>query len=183
MIRWFARNDYAANFLMVAILIAGAYAVWFKIPTEVSPSFQMPAIMVRISLPGGTPNEVEQKIAIPVENALKGVGEIKSISIDSSRGSARCWLYLKDGADPDKTRTEVESRINSINTFPREMEPPRIRIPDTADWLEVISVVVSGDMPEKDLLTAARQVRDDLTNLQGISKVDIIGARTHEIAI
>jgi len=67
MLRWFARNDYAANFLMVAILLAGAYAVWFKIPTEVTPSFTMSFIKVSIPLPGGTPNEVNKKLSSPLK--------------------------------------------------------------------------------------------------------------------
>lgn len=183
MLRWFARNDYAANFLMVAILLAGAYAVWFKIPTEVTPSFRMSYINVSIPLPGGTPNEVEQKIVLPVENTLKGLAEIKSITADARRGKADFRIETKNGIDMDKLRTEIESRIDRINTFPREVEPPRIYIPDTANWLEVISIAVSGNMSEKDLLVAARQVRDDLTAMPGISKVDIIGTRDREISI
>ncbi len=183
MIRWFAKNDYAANFLLVAILLAGLYAAWFKIPTEVSPSYRLPFVQVTIPLPGGTPTEVEQKILIPVENVLKGLGEIDSITAEARRGRGQFTIYTKDGVDRDKLRTEIESRIGSINTFPREAEPPRVRIPDTANWKEVISVVVSGDLPEKELLTAARQIRDDLTALPGISKATVIGARTREIGI
>jgi len=183
MLRWFARNDYAANFLLVAILIAGAYAVWFKIPTEVSPSYKLPFIQVTIPLPGGTPTEVEQKIVIPVENVLQGLGEISSVNAEARRGKADFRIETADGVDMDKLRTEIESRIGGINTFPREAEPPRVRIPDTANWMEVISVVISGDMPEKELLVAARQVRDDLTALPGVSKADVIGARTREIGI
>ncbi len=183
MLRWFARNDYAANFLMVAILLGGAYTLWFKIPTEVTPAFRMSTIWITIPLPGGAPKEVEQKIVLPVENALKGLPDIKTITADARKSSARFYIETKDGADIDKLRADIESRIDSISTFPREMEPPRVRIPDTADWMEVISVVVSGNMSEKDLQAAARQVRDDLTSLPGISKCDIIGTRDSEIAI
>ncbi|MBT8037448.1 MAG: efflux RND transporter permease subunit [Verrucomicrobiae bacterium] len=183
MLRWFARNDYAANFLMVAILLAGAYSLWFKVPTEVTPAFRMSSIWVTIPLPGGAPKEVEQKIVLPVENALKGLPDIKTITADARKGSARFYIETKDSVDIDKLRADVESRIDSISTFPREMEPPRVRIPDTASWMEVISVVVSGHMSEKDLQAVARQVRDDLTSLPGISKCDIIGTRNSEISI
>ncbi|MBT8043721.1 MAG: efflux RND transporter permease subunit, partial [Verrucomicrobiae bacterium] len=183
MIRWFARNDYAANFLMVAILLAGAYAVFLKIPTEVTPSFRMSFIRVDIPLRGGTPKEVEQKIVLPVENALKGLPEIKSITAEARRGRGYFYIEVKDGVDMDKLRTEIESRVDAINTFPSEADPPRVRIPDTSHWMEVISVVISGNMPEKDLLEAARQVRDELTTLPGISKCDIIGTRAREIGI
>ncbi|MBK1854581.1 efflux RND transporter permease subunit [Verrucomicrobiaceae bacterium 5K15] len=183
MIRWFARNSYASNFLMLAILLAGIYAVMFKIPTEVTPTYQPSYIRVNIPLPGGTPNEVEQKIILPIESSLEGIAEIKAIRSDARRNSAEFTIETEDGIDMDKLRAEIESRIDSINTFPDEMERPQVRIPDTANWMEVISVVISGDMSEKDLLTAARQVRDDLTSLPGISKVDIIGGRNHEISI
>ena len=183
MLRWFTRNDYAANFLMVAILLGGAYSLWFKVSTEVTPAYRMSTIWITIPLPGGAPKEVEQKIVLPVENALKGLPDIKSISADARKSSARFYIDAKDGVDIDKLRTDIESRIDSISTFPREMEPPRVRIPDTAEWMEVISVVVSGNMSEKNLQTAARQVRDDLTALPGISKCDIIGTRSSEIAI
>ncbi len=38
MIRWFARNDIASNLLMVAIVLAGAYVAFQKIPLEVRPT-------------------------------------------------------------------------------------------------------------------------------------------------
>ena len=183
MIRWFARNDYAANFLMVAILLAGAYAVFFKIPTEVTPSYRISQVWVDITLRGGAPLEVEQKIVIPVENVLKGLPEIKAIRAEARRSKARFFIDVQDDADMDKLRAEIESRIDAINTFPSETDPPRIRIPDTASWMEVISVVISGNMSERDLLAAGRQVRDELTALPGISKADILGARTRQISI
>ncbi len=183
MIRWFARNDYAANFLMVAILLAGAYAVFFKIPTEVTPSYRMSEIWVDINLRGGAPSEVEQKIVIPVENALQGFAEIKAIKAEAMRGKGRIRIVVKDDVDIDKLRTEIESRIDAINTFPSEVDPARIRIPDTASWMEVISVVISGKMSERDLQEAARQVRDELTSMPGISNCEILGARTRQISI
>jgi len=168
---------------MLAILLAGAYAVKFKIPTEVTPSYRFSLVSVNISLPGGTPNEVEQKIVIPVEKALEGLVEASSIRATARRGRAEFYIEAVDGADMDKLRAEIESRIDSINTFPSEIERPRVRVPDTAQWKEVISVAISGNMPEKDLQIAARKVRDDLTSLPGISKVDIIGGRQQEISI
>ena len=183
MIRWFARNSYAANFLMIAILLAGAYSVMYKIPTEVSPSYKFDFIYVRVPLPGGTPNEVEQKIVLPVEKALEGMAEIKSLSAEARSGRGEFYIATEDGVDMDKLRTDIESRIDAINTFPSEIERPTVRVPDTARWREVISIAVSGNMPEQDLQTAARKVRDDLTTLPGISNIDIIGDRVGEISI
>ena len=183
MIRWFARNGHAANFLMIAILLAGAYSVMYKIPTEVSPRYQFNYIYIRVALLGGTPKEVERKVILPVEKALKGLTEIKALSAEAGSGRGEFYVITHDGVDMDKLRADIESRIDAIDTFPSEIERPRVRIPDTAKWLEVISIAISGDMPEKELQTAARKVRDDLTTLPGISNVDIIGDRVGEISI
>jgi multidrug efflux pump subunit AcrB len=34
MIRWFTRNDIASNFLLIAILLAGVYTAFNKIPFD-----------------------------------------------------------------------------------------------------------------------------------------------------
>ena len=72
MIRWFANNDIAANFLMVGILLAGIYTAFFRIPLEVSPSRTFDGIYFSMSYRGGTAKDVEKGILIPVEEALEG---------------------------------------------------------------------------------------------------------------
>ncbi|MDB4484527.1 hypothetical protein N9044_01925, partial [bacterium] len=41
MIRWFAKNDIASNLLMLAIVLAGLYTAFNKIPLEVQPSYDI----------------------------------------------------------------------------------------------------------------------------------------------
>ncbi|MGJ8677918.1 MAG: efflux RND transporter permease subunit [Akkermansiaceae bacterium] len=183
MIRWFANNDYAANFLMVAILLAGAYALFFKTPTEVTPAYQINSVIIEIPFSGSTPKEVETKLIIPCENALSGLSDAKHIRSEARRNRGVITVEARDGADMNKLKTDIESRINGISTFPSESEKPDIKIPDTASWYEVISVIVSGDLSEKEILKVAQEVKNDLTALPAVSKCDIVGVRTGRINI
>ncbi|GAA5494064.1 multidrug resistance protein MdtB [Rubritalea halochordaticola] len=183
MIRWFAKNHVAANILMLAILISGGYLAWFKLAVEVEPSVEFPMIRVSAPLRGGSPKDVEQKIVLPIEKALADLSGVDYIESYASRGSGSVSVHAISGTDMDKMKNEVESRIDSITIFPNEAEKPRVYVPNTANWREVISVMVYGDLSENDLIAAARQVRDDLTALDGISKVDIQGLRDREITI
>ena len=70
MIRWFARNDIAANFLLVGILLAGIHAAMYRIPLQVSPSSDWNNIIIRMEYRGGTAKDVEKAISIPVELSL-----------------------------------------------------------------------------------------------------------------
>ena len=61
MIAFFARNGVAANLLLVAIVLAGAYALTSrKIPLEVFPEFESRVLSISVPYRGATPEEVEE---------------------------------------------------------------------------------------------------------------------------
>ena len=78
---------------------------------------------------------------------------------------------------------QLKTRVKRINSFPDEIEPPQVSIPDSAKWFDVIKVAVCGEMSEMDLLRAARTVRDDLIAMNGISQANVLGNSPPEIAI
>src|SRR6056297_83214 len=118
MIRWFTENGIAANFLMLAILVAGAYTAMNHIPLEVSPAFSWNTVMITMPYRGATAKDVEQAILIPIEEALEGLEGIKQLNADGSRGMARFYLTAKPGTDLRVLLEDVTARIDTIDTFP-----------------------------------------------------------------
>lgn len=183
MIRWFARNDVAANFLMLAILFLGLRAAFTQIPLEVRPAYEWNEIDIRMSYRGGTPEDVERTIVLPIEQALEGLPGVEEIRSEASSGRAEVEVQPDRDADIDKMLEEVQRRVDAISTFPPETERPRIRIPNSEAYWEVCTLMVYGDLSESDLLRVSYQVRDDLLNLPGISQVSLSGNRNREISI
>lgn len=183
MIRWFANNSIAANFLMLGLLVAGTYTALYRIPLEVSPTLSWDTVMIEMPYRGGTAKDVEQAILIPVEEALEGVKGIEHLNADGSRGMARFYLNAKPGTDLRTLKDDVEARVNTITTFPNETERPRIFIPDSGNKFEVLSVAVTGNLNAHDLRKVARRVQADLLELDGISITEIRGGRRYEISI
>ena len=183
MIRWFAKNDIAANFLLVGILLAGLYTAFFRIPLEVIPAIDFNVVYISMPYRGATAKDVERAILIPVEEALEGVNGIKMVNADGYRGLARFWIEAKDGYDLRVLMEDVKNRIDGITTFPRETERPRILIPDSSQWFEVLTVAVTGDLPAHELRELARRVQEDILEIDGISRVNLEGERRYEISI
>jgi len=183
MIRWFARNDIAANFLIVAILLWGGYSAMERVPLEVQPALRFNEVFINVPYRGGSPEDVEKAIVLPIESALEGMQGVKSVVADARSGYARVRVIAKEQTDPRELLDEVKTRIDRITSFPPEIEPPVISIPDSSQWFDVIKVVVAGDMDESDLLRAARRVRDDLMEMQGISQTVVLGTSPLEISI
>ena len=183
MIRWFANNGIAANFLMIGLLVAATYTAVFRIPLEVTPKLSWNTVMIEMPYRGGTAKDVERAILIPIEESLEGVQGIKHLNADGSRGEARFYLEAKPGTDLRELMADVEARINAITTFPSETERPRVFIPDSSAYHEVLSVAVTGKMGPVGLGEVARRVQEDLLGLPGISRASIEGGRKYEIAI
>lgn len=168
---------------MLAFLLYGSYLSYYKLGVEVEPAMTFPQVGIKIPYKGASPDAIETKILLPVEKALANLAGVKSISASAYRDHAQIEVYINENNDLKDMKTEIQSRVERISTFPQNDDKPHFYIPDTANWKEVISVAVYGDLSDTVLLTAARKVRDDLTALPGISKVEIKGDGTKEISI
>jgi len=183
MIRWFTKNHVAANVLMLAILLYGGYLAYFKLGVEIEPSIEFPQVRVTVPYRGASPDAVEKQIILPVEKALDELPGIKSIDAYALKDKASIVVNADKNTNLDDLKNEVQSRVESISTFPQNDDKPTFVIPDTANWKEVISIAVYGNVSDTVLLQAARKVRDDLSAKPGISKVNIQGDKTKEIGI
>ncbi len=183
MIRWFAKNDIAANFLLFGILAWGAYSAVEKVALEVQPSFQPDQIHISVNYRGGSPEDVEKAVVLPIESALEGLSGVDSIEATAGNGDARVTVYSSSKSQLKGLLEEVKARVDRISTFPDEIDPPNVSIPDSSQWFDVIKIAVMGDMEEADLLRAARTVRDDLIAMKGISQASVLGNSPLEISV
>ena len=183
MIRWFARNDIAANFLLVAILLGGLYFAFNKVPLEVQPSYDIGEVEVNMNFRGASPQDVQEHIVIPVERALRDLQGVKLLDSRAMTGRANIDVEAEDGVDLRELRDEVEARVEAINTFPGETERPTFEIPNVSSWREVLTVAITGDLSDVDLYKTARRIENELLDLPEISRTDMRGEIPLEISI
>ena len=181
MISWFARNSVAANLLMFVILIAGAFTMWQRVTIETFPSIEFDYINVSVPFRGSTPEEVEQTVSTRIEEAVYDLEGIKELSSSSSEGIGRVSIEVVEGYDVKDLLDQVKSRVDALNTLPTEAEKPIIS--QSIRRREAISVVVSGDLPEKDLRRYAEIIQQEIASLPGLSQIETSGVRDYEIAI
>ena len=181
MIAWFARNSVAANILMVTILIMGAWSVLQRIPLEVFPSFERDMINIAVSYRGATPAEVEQAAVVRIEEAIADLPGIEQITSSAFEGAGVVMVEVEKGRDPRNLLDDIKNQVDAISTFPEQVERPIYSVQEFRR--EVISVVVSADLPDRELRRLGEQVRDDLSALPEVSIVEMMGLRAYEIAI
>ena len=183
MIGWFTRNGIAANFLMILILVAGGFVALTQIPLEVTPALSWDGISIRMAYRGATGKDIERAILIPIEEALEGVEGIESINAEGSPGGAWIWVRAARGKDRRDLLDDIKGRVDRITTFPAETEPPRIYIPESAHYYEILEIAVTGDLSLRELRDVADKVQRDLLEMPGISRVVLQGDLDSEISI
>jgi len=181
MIAWFARNDVAANLLLITIVLLGLYSAYEKIAVEIFPSSDPDVISVSMVLRGSTPEDAELGIAARIEEALEGLEGVEKIESRSSEGSSRTTIEVDPDYVPRELLDEVKSRVDAINTFPAEAERPIIRLAQRQ--YGVISVIVAGPYAEDEIRMYAERVRDDLLREPEISLASLRLVRNYQIAI
>ncbi len=179
-IAWMVRHSVTANLIMLMFLIGGAL-VMSNVKQEVFPSFAMDIVNVRVSYPGASPEEVEQSIVLPVEEAVEGLDGVKEVTSSASEGSGSVSVELVEGEDIQQLANEIKNEIDRITTFPDEAEEPTVYI--SSRRREVVDLALHGNFDEWTLRSVAETVRDSLLAHQGITQVELEGARDYEVTI
>ncbi|WP_028305383.1 efflux RND transporter permease subunit [Oceanospirillum maris] len=181
MIAWFARNHVAANLMMIAILLAGVFSLVNKVPLEVFPALEFDQVDVSVSMRGASPEDMEQGVAVIIEQNIQDLEGIEKIVSRSSEGSTQVSIEVADGYDPKDMLTDIKARVDAISNLPDDADRPVISL--ATRIREVISVTISGDLSEREIRQAAERVRDDLIRLPGVTQVQLDGVRDYEVAI
>jgi len=181
-IAWFVKNPVAANILMVLIIVSGLYAVFNKIPLETFPAFEQDVVNITVVYPGATPREVEEGIAIRIEDAIGDLPGIERIYSDASEGRALVRVEIRKQYDTTKLLNEIKTRVDGISAFPENAERPTVE--QLIITRDVITVVVEQENnDEVALRTVTEQIRDEIRALPNVTQLAMGGIRPWEISV
>ncbi|GAB5516709.1 efflux RND transporter permease subunit [Rhodopirellula baltica] len=169
-IAWMARNSIAANLLMLLLLGGGIWSA-FAIQKEVFPQFQLDIVEVAVGYPGAAPEEVEQGILRPIEEAVRGVEGIREVTSEAREGRGELLIELVGGEDRMKVLQDVDQAVSRIRTFPDQIEQPEVRLQSRQQ--EVMQVAIYGPIDVWALRKLAEQLRDQLQSKEQITQVEL----------
>ena len=180
LIEWWARNSVAANLLMVGIFVAG-FIGFTSLEREMDPQVRFPGLEIEVVWPGAAPQEVEEQIVARIEEAVSDLDSIEWVRSTSAEGYGGVYILAEQQVDFTQFMNDVKIRVDSISSFPRDIEPPQVR-----QWVnrnEFIRVAVHGDLDERELKRLAEQLRREAAVLPAITVVELFGVRREEVSV
>ena len=179
-VAWMAGNSVAANLVMLLCLVGGLLAL-LNIKQEVFPDFTVDVVQVRVEYPGASPEEIEEGVVLPVEEAVEGLEGIDEVRSTASENWGTVSIEAVRGADLRQLVDDVQSEVDRITTFPDETEEPDVEA--VARRREVLELLLYGDVDPKVLHRLGENVRDTLLQHQDITLVEISGFPGLEISV
>ena len=162
--------------ILVMILALGTVA-YISIPKEANPEVPLPTVYATASLDGISPDDSEQLLAEPMEREFASLDGLERMESHAGEGSASVQLEFTPGGDIDAALDKVrEAKERAQGELPADASDIAIIELNTAMY-PIITVLLSGTVPERTLNELADEAKEAIGSLSGVLEVDIGGKR------
>ncbi|MEM1180472.1 MAG: efflux RND transporter permease subunit [Acidobacteriota bacterium] len=181
--RFSVRNPALVNAVMIVVIAVGAYTL-MTMPRELNPEVSFNWAFILTPYPGASPEEVERLVSIPLEDEVNGVQDIDSIITQSENGRSFVWVKFDQipQSEFERRLEDVRAKVARVD-LPDDVDEVEIREFNSYDFQPVVSVAIFGDANERILHDVARQLEEDLKNLDGVGRVEAFGSRDRAILV
>ncbi|MDR1915108.1 MAG: efflux RND transporter permease subunit [Synergistaceae bacterium] len=168
----------------VTLFVLLGISSYGKLGVTLYPNVTPPIIMVRTVYEGANPEEIEEMVTKPLEDALANLDGLKEMTSYSQDGVSLVGLFFDEDANTDLKAIDVENKIRSvINRLPSAAEEPVLSKFDMS--LEPFMVAsFSSDLSE----TLAKKIISDriepaISRIEGVGQVQVMGGLDREIHV
>src|SRR5215813_12407004 len=176
-----------AAVLSILIVLVGSLA-YTQLPVALFPEVVPPTVVVRATYPGATAQVVADTVATPIEQEINGVEDMLYLSsISTNDGQTKITVTFKLGTDLDIAQVLVQNRVNiAVPRLPEEVRRLGITTDkESPDLLMVCFLYSPGGTYDQLYVSnyAILQMKDPLSRLDGVAKVNIFGAREYSMRV
>ena len=147
-----------------------------KITLKLMPDMSIPYMVVNVTYPGASPEEVDDLIIDPLSDAVKSISGMKNTQGISNENYGYILMEFEYGTDMDDAYNDVKEAVDGISSsFPDDAGDPNVMEIDM-DASDDMTLSVTSDYPDVDVLSL---VNNDLEpmfkNASALSEVTVTG--------
>jgi HAE1 family hydrophobic/amphiphilic exporter-1 len=169
--------------IFLVILLLGILS-YGRLSTELYPDVSFPVVNVVVPFPGAGPEEVENQISKPLENALSTLAGVRSLRSTNLQGAGIVTVVFTMDADVHISEQKVNQALAKVRgDFPSGTLEPSVTTIDPSD-VPLMTLGMTASMSEDKLFDLAdKEIRPRIQQLPRVGLVEIEGGRKREIQI
>jgi HAE1 family hydrophobic/amphiphilic exporter-1 len=167
----------------LCVLVLGGISL-VRLPVDLMPDITYPTLSVSTSYANASPQEVEELITRPVEQAMAAVPGVEEVSSVSSEGSSSVRVSFSWGTDLDAAANDVRDRLDRvIPRLPDDADRPSLRKFDPSSF----PILILGASSNLDPVQMRQIIDDDIQyrveRVPGVAAMNVWGGLNREIHV
>lgn len=184
---FFVHRPIVAMVIAIVIVIVGLVFIT-QLPTEQYPDIAPPMVSVSGYYTGASAINVEQSVAVPIEQQVNGVDNmIYMKSVNANDGSMSLQITFDIGTDPDMNTVFTQNRVSSATPkLPESVKQYGLKTEKSFSFpILVITLSADDDRYSQEFLGnyMAINIRDILSREPGVGRVDLLGSSEYSMRI
>lgn len=169
--------------VLMALLLGGIAFV--RLPVDLMPEVVYPTLSVRAEYPGVAPEEMENLVARPLEEAFSAAPGVEKITSNSTEGNTSVRISFVHGTNLDEAANELRLRLDRRrSSLPEDMPPPVMYKYDVSQYPIMFLTVAATDMDQKELRRfVEKQIQYRLERVPGVAQFTVRGGLRREIHV
>ncbi|MBI2750606.1 MAG: efflux RND transporter permease subunit [Burkholderiales bacterium] len=171
--------------MLAAALLAGAGWYSFRnLPIDAFPDVSSTQVKIIMKAPGMTPEEIESRIAIPIEVEMLGIPQQRILRSVSKYGLVDVTVDFNDGTDIYWARQQVAERLSNITAdLPTGISGGMAPITTPLGEMFMFTIEAEGMSLEEKRSLLDWVIRPALRGVAGVADVNALGGKVHSFEV
>ncbi|HYI13920.1 MAG TPA: efflux RND transporter permease subunit [Thermomicrobiales bacterium] len=184
LVSWITEQAYRrAAIVIIAVVLLLFYGTYTltTVRQELIPDIEFPLATVIVQSPGDQPDQIANNVIAPIEAATSGATGLNSTESTSVAGLGVILYSFEFGTSLEDIERELQDALDATQLGP-DVQASVLTF-DPASF-PIFIFDLQGDLSESELLQVANtQVVPELTNLEGVATVEVVGGAIDEVHI
>ena len=169
--------------VVLIIIILGGISL-SRLPIDLMPDITFPTLSISTRYTDTSPEEMEELVTRPIEEAMSAIPGVEELSSISSEGNSNVRITFNWGTNLDVAANDIRDRLDRvIPRLPEDATRPSLRKFDLASF----PVLILGASSRLDPIQMRRiideQVKYRIERVPGVAALDVWGGLDREIHV
>ena len=170
--------------MIILALVVMGYRGYTELQLDRFPRVDFPYVTVVTIFPGASPEDIEDLVVKPIEDAVSTISGIDTLSSQATEGAGIVIIAFLEGVDADQAAIQVERQVATVRgQLPAEAQDPTVVKADF-NAIPILTMTLNGPQSQETLFELAdTDLKPRFQTVSGVASVGVSGGREREIQV